>query len=217
MELIGFVHVGNTFNERLIARVYRQVNHYFKSKNLPIRLVYLGELELGPGYLVNIQTENGNVKGYPLEAVTELLHAKLIHTQEEIMEKRNTREEKNENKNKNVPKMNKIFGILNFPIVSRNPYLDFYEKFLGIQQDFHELKVMILSIKPFEDNDEKVFEKRLFKGILHEVGHAFGLNHCQEDCVMKPPKVIGEWDLRRDDFCKRCFVELKRNVNWEED
>mgnify|MGYP000507011874 CR=1 FL=1 len=95
MELVGFVHVGNTFNEKLIARAYRRVNNYFKSKNLPIRLVYLGEIKLGPGYLVNIQTDGGSVKGYPLEAITELLHAKLIHVQEELFQKKKARAEKN--------------------------------------------------------------------------------------------------------------------------
>ena len=216
MELVGFVHVGNTFNEKLIARAYRRVNNYFKSKDLPIRLVYLGEIELGPGYLVNIQTDGGSVKGYPLEAITELLHAKLIHTQEELFQKKKARAEKNEKTGEKIV-MNRIFGVVNFPIVSRNPYLDFYEKFFGIQQDFHELKVMVLSIKPFEAENERLFENRLFKGILHEIGHAFGLNHCQENCVMNPPKVISEWDLRREDFCEKCFLELKRNVKGKAD
>ncbi|HIP88461.1 MAG TPA: peptidase M54, partial [Thermococcus paralvinellae] len=47
---------------------------------------------------------------------------------------------------------------------------------------------------------------------LHELGHAFGLNHCSKNCVMNPPSTIKEWDSRIPDFCSKCLSKLKTNV-----
>ncbi|MBO8173856.1 MAG: hypothetical protein H0Z18_01210 [Thermococcus sp.] len=109
-----------------------------------------------------------------------------------------------------------VIGVVSLPLVTRNPYLDFYEKFLGIQKQISGLNIMVVSASPFYHENKLIFSERLFKAILHELGHAFGLSHCSENCVMNPPSTIEEWDSRIPDFCPKCFLELKRNVEWKE-
>lgn len=108
-----------------------------------------------------------------------------------------------------------VIGVVSLPLVTRNPYLDFYEKFLGIQKQISGLNIIVVSASPFYHENKLIFSERLFKAILHELGHAFGLKHCSENCVMNSPSTIEEWDSRIPDFCPKCFLELKRNVEWK--
>ncbi|NJE12988.1 peptidase M54 [Thermococcus sp. LS2] len=108
-----------------------------------------------------------------------------------------------------------VIGVVSLPLVTRNPYLDFYEKFLGIQKQISGLNIIVVSASPFYHENKLIFSQRLFKAILHELGHAFGLDHCSENCVMNPPATIDDWDSRIPDFCPKCFLELKRNVEWK--
>lgn len=57
-------------------------------------------------------------------------------------------------------------------------------------------------------NNELLYE-RTIKEIYHELGHNFGLIHCQDwDCVMHSSNSIEEVDLKGDTYCKNCFSLL---------
>ena len=57
-------------------------------------------------------------------------------------------------------------------------------------------------------NNELLYE-RTIKEIYHELGHNFGLIHCQDwDCVMHSSNSIEEVDLKGDTYCKKCFSSL---------
>jgi len=206
VEFVAATYIGNFNDRELIFEVYDEVNRYFSEEGLPLRLLYVGRLEVGPGYVINIQTENGSMKLYPLEAIIEALHSKLLQ----------------EIENKGDIRMNKIFALAAFPLVSRNPYFDFFERFFGIQGEVAGLKMMVLSVKPFEsgiegsENPRELLKRRLVKGVLHEIGHGFGLRHCRNDCVMNPPEKMEEWDSRYPGYCDSCFINLKRAVEWSE-
>ncbi|ASI98992.1 zinc metalloprotease [Thermococcus celer] len=228
MEFIAFTYVGNFVNDGVMKEVVFDVfdgaNRFFEENNLPLRFLYIGKLKLEPGYLINIYSGEEKIKAYPVEVLVEVLHAKLLG---EIEEKPDIR-------------MNRIFALTTFPLVSRNPYFDFYEKFLGVQETLVGLRVMLLSMKPFEPPElseliktvqrgsaspaerallrEKLelFKNRLLKGVLHEVGHGFDLGHCTNDCVMNPPSSMGEWDSRMLGYCDSCFINLKRALEWSE-
>ncbi|ASJ00413.1 zinc metalloprotease [Thermococcus gorgonarius] len=190
---VGATYVGNFIDKEVIFDIFDEANRYFKENDLPIRFVYFGKLEVGPGYLINIPTEEGNVKGYPLEAVIEALYAKLVS---EIQ------------RDSSFP-VNRIFGLTTFPLVSRNPYFHIYEKFLGIQQEITGMRIMVLSIKPFESDNLVLVKNRVLKGVLHELGHGFGLEHCSNRCVMNPPRDLDDWDGRPLSYCSSCMRNLR--------
>ena len=62
--------------------------------------------------------------------------------------------------------------------------------------------------RKYEDN--ALFELRILKEAIHELGHTFGLKHCKNECVMKYSKSLEEVDKRPKEFCFTCEQELKR-------
>ncbi|ASJ02483.1 peptidase M54 [Thermococcus profundus] len=193
LSYIGATYIGNFTDKNLIFEVFDEANRYLAQNDLPIRFLYLGKLEVGPGYLINIPVGDKQVKGYPLEALIEALYARLlqeIHKDESFQ-------------------MRRIFGLTTFPLVSRNQYFHIYEKFLGFQQDILGMKIMVLSMKPFESEDKELMKSRIFKGVLHELGHSFELEHCPNECVMNPPSDIDDWDRRPPAYCSSCMRKLQ--------
>lgn len=57
-----------------------------------------------------------------------------------------------------------------------------------------------LSVNP------KRLKSRLIKEVVHELGHTFGLIHCEyQGCVMYPSSYVEEIDQKSADFCSSCF------------
>ncbi|AMQ17986.1 archaemetzincin [Thermococcus peptonophilus] len=227
MEYIGFTYVSNFVSKRVeevLFEAYNDANRLLEEWELPLRLVYLDKLILEPGYLITLETPEGKVRLFPLDVLVDFMDYRL---KVEI--------EKNDGLN-----MNKILGITSFPLASRDKYFGFYEKFLGFQTERLGRRIMLLSMRPFEsdsmrmtlkildnplaDDDLKslavrvlskelpAFKRRLIKGMLHEIGHSFGLEHCSNDCVMNPPKTLGEWDSRFLGYCNSCYLKLEESL-----
>jgi archaemetzincin len=50
-----------------------------------------------------------------------------------------------------------------------------------------------------------LFEQRVIKESVHELGHTFGLRHCQiSKCVMHFSNSLQDTDFKDDEFCDRC-------------
>jgi len=203
MEFVAATYFGNYARDELIAEVYGAVNRYFKDAGISLRLLYLGRMRLEPGYLITVhEKESGRkLKLYPIEAVIEGLYSRLLKEM-----------------NEDGPLLRGIIGMTTFPLVSRVPYFDFYEKYLGYQETITGLKVMAISIRPFEEElpegrmGRLLLESRLVKAVLHELGHAFGLKHCENECVMNPPTNLKEWDSRPTNFCQKCMRKIKDSL-----
>jgi archaemetzincin len=56
-----------------------------------------------------------------------------------------------------------------------------------------------------KERDDKLFQQRVLKESIHEIGHMMGLEHCKnKNCVMSFSPNILFVDRKTDKFCARC-------------
>jgi archaemetzincin len=57
--------------------------------------------------------------------------------------------------------------------------------------------------------NERLFIDRFRKEVIHELGHTFGLIHCQNPaCVMRSSTYVEDIDQKNHMFCSKCRAEL---------
>ena len=55
------------------------------------------------------------------------------------------------------------------------------------------------------DKNNNLFEQRVIKEAVHELGHTFGLRHCQiSKCVMHFSNSLQDTDFKDDKLCEKC-------------
>lgn len=59
-----------------------------------------------------------------------------------------------------------------------------------------------------ERSNNEILLKRTLKEALHELGHTFGLDHCQNYCVMRFSNSISETDNKPAKYCTHCSKQL---------
>lgn len=61
-------------------------------------------------------------------------------------------------------------------------------------------------------NDNLLID-RINKEVIHDLGHTFGLYHCNNyECVMNSSMYVENIDLKRIDFCHKCRTILNYNI-----
>ncbi|MGB3340305.1 MAG: archaemetzincin family Zn-dependent metalloprotease [bacterium] len=83
-------------------------------------------------------------------------------------------------------------------------------------------KVAVVSMKRLRQSfyslpaDNALLVKRLAKVIIHELGHCYGLVHCNDGrCVMYLSNNIVSIDNKNDNFCIRCEEFFNKEVRKE--
>jgi len=67
----------------------------------------------------------------------------------------------------------------------------------------------IISAYRLKASEPKLFLQRLLKETVHELGHVFGLTHCDDiRCVMHFSNSLADTDIKTDQFCDRCSSRL---------
>jgi archaemetzincin len=57
--------------------------------------------------------------------------------------------------------------------------------------------------------DAQVFYVRVFKEVIHELGHTWGLSHCpNRKCIMHFSNMLQDTDIKGPDFCSACKDRL---------
>ncbi|MBD3342132.1 MAG: archemetzincin, partial [Candidatus Lokiarchaeota archaeon] len=56
---------------------------------------------------------------------------------------------------------------------------------------------------------QALFEKRILKEAIHELGHTFNLKHCKSKCVMQFSESLYEADKKPLEYCSTCKKHLR--------
>jgi archaemetzincin len=102
----------------------------------------------------------------------------------------------------------KILAICNFDAYSNGLNFVFGEAQMG-----GRVGVIYLSRlrQEFYDriSDSDLFQQRITKEVVHELGHLFRLSHCERrNCVMHFSNSLKDTDFKGYDFCDRCTILL---------
>ena len=58
-----------------------------------------------------------------------------------------------------------------------------------------------------------LFEQRVLKEAIHELGHTFGLEHCENLCVMRFSNSLEDTDRKPQELCETCLKKLEDYLN----
>ncbi len=75
-------------------------------------------------------------------------------------------------------------------------------------------KAAVISLARLK-GEKKLYHSRTVKEAVHELGHTFGLRHCDsESCVMRFSNCLAETDLKGETFCEYCEEDLAEKLRY---
>jgi len=96
--------------------------------------------------------------------------------------------------------LNFVFGVAKLPKNQSLKYSGFaLISIVRLREEFYR-----------RPEDHLLFELRVLKEAIHELGHTFGLTHCNNSCIMKFSNYLGQTDKKPPKFCKSCSEKLEK-------
>jgi archaemetzincin len=104
----------------------------------------------------------------------------------------------------------KVLAVCNFDAYSGDLNFVLGEAHLGGRVAAIYLPRLRQELYVKKSDTSKLFEQRVIKEAVHELGHAFGLTHCEKSrCVMHFSNSLQDTDFKHYMFCERCNKILK--------
>lgn len=107
----------------------------------------------------------------------------------------------------------RILGIIDKDIFSGTK--NFIFGIADQQQDNKNSLIALISIARLKEKfyrrkeDSGLYELRILKEAVHEIGHTFSLTHCSNLCVMQYSNHLQDTDDKPPTFCNSCVNQLK--------
>lgn len=97
-------------------------------------------------------------------------------------------------------------------IINGDAYTEGFNFVLGISKEGWGGIVFAARLKPIlygEEYNDTIYRVRIFKEVLHELGHSYGLPHCNRNCVMRFSNSVYDVDRKPPEYCTKCKLELE--------
>jgi len=105
----------------------------------------------------------------------------------------------------------RVLGVLDVDIFSKLLNFVFGVADLPKNKSFGSALISVTRLREdFYRRTENVtlFELRIHKEAIHELGHTFGLEHCTNFCVMKFSNDLEDTDQKPPKFCEECANKM---------
>ena len=105
----------------------------------------------------------------------------------------------------------RVLGVLDVDIFSK--FLNFVFGVADLPKNIN-FGSAIISVTRLRENfyrrpeNNALFELRIVKEAIHELGHTFGLEHCSNSCVMKYSNDLEDTDHKPPKFCEKCVGKI---------
>ena len=100
----------------------------------------------------------------------------------------------------------KVLAVCEFDAYFGKYNFCFGEAIIGGNVSAIYLKRLLPTSSDINGDPQNLFQTRIVKEAIHEIGHTFGLRHCtRELCIMFKSKTISDTDKKCKEFCESCL------------